>query len=52
MAFRGDDDARNHAEQLSMLAKARRRTDHGNALARSVSSALFTILLRVVRIKS
>ena len=34
MAFRGDDAARNHAEQLSMLANARRRTDHGIALAR------------------
>jgi hypothetical protein len=52
MAFRGEDPASNHAEQLSMLAMARRRKDHGRVLARSVFNASLTILFRVVRIKS
>ena len=52
IAFCGEDPARNHAEQLSMFACARRLTDHGNALARSVSRARFTMVCRVDLISS
>ncbi len=51
-AFPGDDPARNHAEQLSMFANARRLTDQGSCLAWSVWSARSTIIFRVVRMRS